>query len=511
MKKSTRKNSKVKRMDGEVSLSDQQTLSDFYTKLDQNNSAKKETVMTSTNFEEDEDIGYNIMKSKSQKGKLIITKNEDIELDKMKKLVGNSTLDVISDVITKIFATESVNSKLKILNNYASLYNLDEFHINFICSQTGVIRETDTKSLEELHDKVCASDELKKFYDLPNKTRRAWMKTKSIILFEFLMLAMSQRDDVTLGKDFVKYFAFQLDTKTSQWNEFTGFILMDDIEEDAETGYLLYRTSIETVSKKNNLKNAKREAESYFTQTYEWAKYAGKKVLETSGKAAVNAANGLYGVAKDALLAARRRLIGYDGKKTSDGKKIILGEKNVDDATSPYAGHYIFLMYYLDHIINTCAKKHLAEHNWKWSLDEDDLEPYDDCKETLNKLKICQQQQDAEAREEERQLRIAREDLEARQRKFAQNRLLNEAAVRRAEEEAALIEEALRLRREQEAARGAPPERGEEGEGRGTNNDGSRQQYKRSKKYLKKQLKEGQISKEVYRSKKKSIKNKFLY
>lgn len=459
--KSKRKNIKARHMDGaDLSAEEQQDFTYLVSKLNAETNKKQETVMTMSNFEEDANMGYTILKSQSLPGKVIITKNEDIDIEKKQKSIGLNALTSIQDTINKINNTEGPHAKLKVLNQYATLYKLDEFNIEFICKQTGVIMTPDSKSLDMLFAQVCESEALLKFFSLPKKTRNEWIKTKKLILHEFLMLSMSQRDNEILSPKFMKYMLFNEDHKTSPWNEFMGFATDNRYVTEHDDKYLLYTPQeTKTESKKKILAEAKKEVneeEGYLNWGYNKLMNVGKSVARGIGQVVYGQMFGAaYGPTID---GARLPISKYKYRN------VILGEV-IEDTNDAYGGHYIFLMFYLDNIINTCAKKNQIKTNWKFMIDDDEFVPYDDCADLREKYKKC--------------------------------------GIGRIEGE------------------------GVEGEGVGdsfstfasgstattsSTVDGSNhEKYRRSKKHLKKQLRSGQITRETYKSLKKSARKNLLY
>lgn len=433
-------------VDGEdLPTTDQETITEFYNKLNKKKTDKHETVMTMSNMEEDENVGYNIMRSKSQPSKIILKKNEDAELEPKKKLVNISTFTVLNEVVNKINSTQSVTSKLKILQKYVELYKLSEFHVKFISSKTGVLPKQDNpNSLDELHTYVCEHKLLKRFLNLPIKTRKDWYETKLILLAECLMFAVDQNDNVKMGSDVFKTIQLNSDSKKSPWNEFIGFNGNDPLL--TVTGeQVLYKPSVTPASWTATVNTMTNKAKEFLSNHY------GKLMI----------AGGALGAG---VLVAQAYLGGFvsslvnmvsDGAKTKEGD-VILAEKV--EGTNAYGGHYVFILQYIDTIINDCASKHKDQHKWKWIIDNDDFVPYDECDEKARVSAEC-----AKKLEEKKRVR----DRE--------------------------IEEKKKELKELEDLKKATP-------------DGRKADYKRSKKHLKKQLKEGQITKETYRSLKKSAK-----
>lgn len=449
MRKSMRNDDDDVEEDGADNLTtgDQETIQEFYNKLNKkNNSIQQQNVMTTSNLEEDADVGYNIMRSKSNPSKIILKKNDDLEFEKKKKLVGIQTFNVITDIINKINSAPNVMTKLKILNNHITLYNLNEFQIEFISTKTNVILENDPKSLEDLHTKVCESPILKKFLSLPLKTRKEWYVTKMLILQEYLMISVNQNDNIVLDKEFGKYFKFENNIKKSAWNEIVGFNLDNTIlllKDDK----ILYDPS--KTSSSSSISSTMKSAVSSLTDfvTSHWG-----KILATGS---------LLGAAKIAFIGygVIRSMIPFDGAKTDDGKLILAGKIEGKDDT--YGGHYMLLLQYIDQIINSCAKKHQEQHKWKWIVDNDDFVPYDECKEIDRKTRECADKLEAEKKAGKREVEEMAKALKARS---------DELKV-------------------------AVP-----------TVDGNKAEYKRSRKHLKKQLKEGHITKATYKSLKKSAK-----
>ena len=475
--KSKRKNIKARHMDGaDLTAEEQQDFTYLVSKLNSETNKKQETVMTMSNFEEDANVGYTILKSQSLPGKVIITKNEDIDIEKKQKAVGLGALNSISDTINKINDTNGAHAKLKVLNQYASLYQLDEFNIEFICKQTGVILTPDSKSLDMLFAQVCESEALLKFFSLQKKTRNEWIKTKKLILHEFLMLSMSQKDNEVLSPKIMKYLLFNEDHKTSPWNEFKGFFT-DNKYIKKHSQYLLYspqeaKTEESKKSKKRILAEAKKEVEEdveedatkkigYIGWGYNQLVKAGKSVANAIGQVAMGQ---MFGAAYNPTL---------DGARFRDA--VILGE-SIGDA---YGGHYIFLMFYLDNIINTCAKKNQMKTNWKFMIDNDDFVPYDDCDDLREKYRRCNIGHGGGSVGSGGS--EGSEGSEGSYKPFtslpAENRT-NENTF-------------------------SPRPRYADGS--------NEEKYRRSKKHLKKQLRSGQITRETYKSLKKSVKKNLLY
>lgn len=445
MRKSMRNDDDDVEEDGADNLTtgDQETIQEFYNKLNKkNNSIQQQNVMTTSNLEEDADVGYNIMRSKSNPSKIILKKNDDLEFQKKEKLVGIQTFNVITDIINKINSAPNVMTKLKILNNHITLYNLNEFQIEFISTKTNVILANDPKSLEDLQTKVCESPILKKFLSLPLKTRKEWYVTKMLILQEYLMISVNQNDNIVLDKEFGKYFKFENNIKKSAWNEIVGFNL-DDTILLLEGDKILYDPS--KTSSSSSISSTMKSAVSSLTDfvTSHWG-----KILATGS---------LLGAAKIAFIGygVIRPMLPYDGAKTADGKLILAGKIEGKDDT--YGGHYMLLLQYIDQIINSCAKKHQDQHKWKWIVDNDDFVPYDECEEMERKKKECADKLEAKKKADARELKEMEDELKKRR-----------------------------------AATSTP--------------DGNKAEYKRSRKHLKKQLKEGHITKATYKSLKKSAK-----
>lgn len=445
-----------------LTTGDQETIQEFYNKLNKkNNTIQQQNVMTTSNLEEDADVGYNIMRSKSNPSKIILKKNDDLEFEKKKKLVGIQTFNVITDIINKINGASNVMTKLKILNNHITLYNLNEFQIEFISTKTNVILENDPKSLEDLHTKVCESEVLKKFFSLALKTRKEWYVTKALILQEYLTISVNQNDNIILDKEFGKYFRFENNIKKSAWNEIVGFNL-DDTTLKIYDKFIVYDPS--KTSSTSSISGIMKSARS-FLPDYDWgitkhlSEHWGKYLMGGAALAAMTASVALIGTGPIIAMTAKAFPYGGDGAKDDDGNLILAGKIVGKDDT--YGGHYMLLLQYIDQIINSCAKKHQTEHKWKWIVDNDDFVPYDECEEIARKTKECA---------------VKLED-----KKRADKIRLKESA------------EALKKMRD-ELGEDVPPE------------DGTKAEYKRSRKHLKKQLKEGHITKATYKSLKKSAK-----
>lgn len=442
-------------VDGEnLPSGDQETIQEFYKKLNQKTDTKQQSVMTMSNLEEDESVGYNIMRSKSQPSKIIIKKNDDADFEPKKKLVNINTFTVLNEIVNKINATQSVTSKLKILQKYVELYKLSEFHIKFISAKTDVLPKQDNpNSLDELHTYICEHKLLKRFLNLPIKTRKDWVETKLILLAECLMFAVDQNDNVKMGTDLFKTIQLNLDSRKSPWNEFIGFNENDPLIE-IEDGQVLYTPSVSSATWSSTFATMRNSATDYvrnhWITNFVWGN---RKTIGTGvaygARTVALAYMGGWGLVKAATLAAT--FVGSDGSISKDGRVILA---KIVEGTDTYGGHYVFILQYIDTIINDCASKHKSQNNWKWIVDNDEFVPYDECDETARITKECKEKNEEKKRIRNREIEEKKKEL---------------------------------------AALAAMP-------------DGGRKEYKRSKKHLKKQLKEGQITKETYRSLKKSAK-----
>lgn len=346
--------------------------------VDQMLQKNRQKVFTATKFEDDKS-DYQ-MKTNGRGDVIFVEPDKN---DRLREEINVKSLQPLLDVIGKIKACKTLKLQKEALATYQETYQLSQDDVEFIIKQTGIIIDSNPQNLRTFETSICSNETLQKFFREEKKTRRNWMNTKKVILYQFLSIQVKNQDDVDLEPKIAKLFLFD-DKKNSVYNDFVGFKIDKNKEGDNvifkevdkvnhKLLYLVEKGDEAVVKKGRSWSQRFKDVENIVASSV--GDFV-KKTRDNVGSISQQIGSSVYEYGASFLSYANPFKYVYgDGAiyEKDKNKYLIIGES--ENANGPFDGGIIFFMKYVDHVLNNCLRNNLDEFKWRWEIDLDDLTP----------------------------------------------------------------------------------------------------------------------------------------